>query len=272
MTRIASWIGFAIVFGFFVFLATDIVVKGLPGISGGYFTGAVRDGGRAGGIGPVIVSTLVLVILSTLMALPFSLGGAILCSELLRRHPRLERTFRRSYDVMAAVPSVALGLVGWTLFSEGLGLGFSLLAGSLTLVLMLTPIMTVAFLVGLDSVPRALREECLSLGVTRWQALWLQIIPAARPALLAGLALAVGRATAETAALVLTSGISTRMPGSLLDSGASLSVHVYHMARDVPGGEARAYSAALALLVINILLHVGLARLRGTTKIGVANA
>ena len=75
-----------------------------------------------------------------------------------------------------------------------LGLGFSLLAGGLTLVLMLTPIMTVGFLIGLDSVPRALREECLSLGVTRWQALWLQVIPAARPALLAGLALAVGRA------------------------------------------------------------------------------
>ena len=209
------------------------------------------------------------VLLSVLMALPFALGGAIMCSELLGRRPGLGRAFRRSYDVMAAVPSVALGLVGWMLFSEGLGLGFSLLSGCLTLVLMLVPIMTVAFLVGLDSVPGSLREACLTLGVTRWQALWLQILPAARPALLAGLALAVGRATAETAALVLTSGISTRMPESVLDPGASLAVHVYHLARDVPGGEARAYTAALALMAINVALHLGLTRLRRTAHVAV---
>ncbi len=247
----------------FVLLAGDVLVRGTAALHLGYLTEGVRDAGRAGGIAPVLVSTVLVVLVSTLISLPFAFAGAVLCSELLARRPGLSRAFRRSYDVMAAVPSVALGLVGWTVFSQALGLGFSLLAGCLTLALMMVPLMTVGFLVGLDSVPRALREECLSLGVTRWQALWRQVVPAARPALLAGLALAIGRATAETAALVLTSGISTRMPESLHDPGATLSVHLYHLSRNVPGGEGMAYSAALALLVINIALHALLTRLRG---------
>jgi len=247
----------------FVVLAGDIIARGVAALHPGYLTEGVRDAGRAGGIAPVLVSTLVVVLVSTLISLPFAFAGAVLCSELLARRPALSRVFRRSYDVMAAVPSVALGLVGWTVFSQGLGLGFSLLSGSLTLALMMVPIMTVGFLVGLDSVPRALREECLALGVTRWQALWRQVVPAARQGLLAGLALAVGRATAETAALVLTSGISTRMPASLHDPGATLSVHLYHLSRNVPGGEGMAYSAALALLAINLAIHALLTRLRG---------
>ena len=243
-------------------MAIDLVVRGAPGLGPDYFVGGVRDAGRAGGILPVIVSTLGVLALALALATPVSLGGAILCAEMLGRQPRLSATLRRSFDVMVSAPSVAVGLVGWTLFSRTFGLSFSLLSGGLTLALMLVPVMTVAFLSGIDGVPRALRAESLALGVSRWDTLWRLVLPAARPALIAGVVLAVGRATAETAALILTSGISTRMPDGLLDPGATLAVHTYHLARNVPGGEDAAYRAALALFAINVVLHVTLASLR----------
>lgn len=247
---------------FLVAMGFDLVLKGAGGFAPEYLLGEVSDAGRAGGIAPVLVSTLALLALSLLIAGPISLAGAVLCAEVWIKRPALSHFARRSFDLMVSVPSVAVGLVGWTVFSGGLGLSFSLFSGALTLSLMLVPVMTVAFLNGLDAVPGSLRAEGLALGLQRSQVLFRLLLPAARPALLAGVVLAVGRATAETAALILTSGISTRMPQGVFDPGATLAVHVYHMARNVPGGEAAAYRAALVLFVINGALHTALASLR----------
>lgn len=243
-------------------LAVDLSGRGYAGLSPAYWTAGVADAGRAGGIAPVLVSTAGVLLVALFVSIPLSLGGAILCAEILIRRPRLSLAARRSFDVMVSAPSVAVGLVGWSVFSGMLGLSFSLLSGGLTLALMLVPVMTVAFLNGIEGVPAALRNESLSLGVSRWQTLWHLVLPAARPALAAGIVLALGRATAETAALLLTSGISLRMPSGLLDPGATLAVHVYHLARNVPGGESAAYSAALALFAINVLLHFALTYLK----------
>lgn len=258
--RVACRLCTALVLAFFLAMAVDLVVQGASGLRLDYFFGPVQDAGRAGGIGPVVVSTFAIVVLAMVFAAPVSLGGAILGVEVLVKHPRLSSVVRRSFDVLVSVPSIAVGLVGWSLFCQGLGLGFSILAGGLTLALMLIPIMTAAFIGGLDSVSVSLRRESLALGISRWHTLWLQVIPAARPALLAGSMLALGRATAETAALILTSGISVRAPEGVLDPGATLAVHVYQLARNVPGGEPRAYTAALALLLINIFLYFSLSR------------
>ena len=246
----------------FLALAIDLAVQGGGALSAGYLTDGVRDAGRAGGVAPVLVSTLAVLALSLALATPLSLCGALLCSEILRKHPRLSALARRSFDALVSVPSIAVGLVGWALLSRAFGFSFSLFSGGLTLAVMLVPVMTVAFLNGLDGVSPGLRSEGLAVGLTRWQTVWQLLLPSARPALLAGLVLAVGRATAETAVLILTSGISARMPQSLLDPGATLAVHVYHMARNVPGGSAAAYRAALLLLMINLVLHAALTTLR----------
>jgi phosphate transport system permease protein len=252
----------AIVLAFFGFLVLDVVVHGVPELSPGYFFERTTDNGKGGGIGPVLASTLLISLLGTLLSLPLAIGGAVACSELLQRRPRWSRLVRRCMEVVVSAPSVAVGLIGWTLFSTAFGLGFSLVSGALTLALMLAPLMGVAFLAGIEAVPKGLRSQSMALGVSRWTTFWSLVVPAARPALLAGLMLAVGRATAETAALILTSGISTRMPQDLFDPGATLAVHVYHLARNVPGGEPRAYAAALALILVNVLVHFALSRLR----------
>jgi len=264
--KIACQISTVLVLAFCLAMGVDLVVQGASGLQLDYFTAPVLDSGRAGGIGPVTVSTLAIVSLAILFATPVSLGGAILGVELLVRHPNLSGLVRRAFNVLVSVPSIAVGLVGWSLFCQGLGLGFSILSGSLTLALMLIPIMTAAFIGGLDAVSTSLRRESLALGVSRWHTLWLLVIPSARPALVAGLMLAIGRATAETAALILTSGISVRFPEGVLDPGATLAVHMYYLARNVPGGEPRAYTAALALLLINVVIYFSLSRIGRTGK------
>lgn len=259
--KIACKIATIIVLAFFLAMAVDLVVQGAANLSFDYFVTAPEDSGRSGGIGPVIVSTCAIVVLALVFAMPVSFGGAILSIEVLAQQPRLSHLVRRTFDVLVSVPSIAIGLVGWSLFCQGLGLGFSILAGSLTLALMLVPVMTAAFTGGLEAVSMSLRRESLALGVSRWHTLWLQVIPAASPAILAGVMLALGRATAETAALILTAGVSIKAPESLADPGATLAVHVYHMARNVPGGEPQAYTAALALMFINVALYMSLSRI-----------
>jgi phosphate transport system permease protein len=260
--KLASRLASAILIAFVTLLALDLVVRGAPEWSAGYLFAPVREGGTQGGIGPVIFSTLFVVGLATSFALPLALGAAILSVEMLTHSPRAAGAILRSFEILASAPSVALGLVGWTLFGRLFGLGFSILSGALTLAIMLVPILAVAFHAGLAAVPRALRAQSQALGVSRWNTLRHLVLPAARPALFAGLVLALGRATAETAVLILTSGISTRMPQDVFDPGATLAVHVYHLARNVPGGEARAYAAACALFAINVVVHLSLARLR----------
>lgn len=260
--RLASVLAAFVVFGFFALLVVDVVAGGGTELSPAYFFTAASDGGRAGGIGPVLVSTALLAALATLFALPLGAGGAILCSEMLPHRPHSARLVRRSFEILVSAPSVAVGLIGWSFFGRTLGFGFSLFSGAATLSLMLAPLLALAFLNGLEAVPLALRTQSHALGVTRWRTLVSLVIPAARPALVAGLMLAVGRALAETAVLVLTSGISVRMPQDIFDPGATLAVHVYHLAHNVPGGESRAYAAALALLLISALVQLFLSRLR----------
>jgi phosphate transport system permease protein len=264
--RLASLTAAFVVFGAFALLVADALARGTAGLSPEYLFAGVEDGGRAGGIGPVLVSTALVVLLATLIALPLAAGGALLCSELLLHRPRARALVRRSFEVLVSAPSVAIGLIGWSLFGQLFGLGFSLLSGAATLAFMLAPLMALAFLAGIEAVPQALRAQSMALGVTRWRTLTSLVIPAARPALVAGVMLAVGRAMAETAVLVLTAGISTRLPQDVFDPGATLAVHVYHLAHNVPGGEARAYSAALALIGIAALVQLGLARLRVQRK------
>jgi len=250
----------AFVFVLFALMLLDILVRGGAELTPQYFTGAVSDGGRSGGIGPVVVSTLLVVLMATAFALPLAVAGALLCTELLVHRPASRQLVRRSFEILVSAPSVAVGLIGWSLFGQVFGFGFSLFSGAATLAFMLAPLMALAFLNGLEAVPQALRSQSLALGLTRWDTLVHLVLPAARPALVAGVMLAVGRALAETAVLVLTSGVTTRMPEDIFDPGATLAVHVYNLAHNVPGGESRAYAAAFALVVVNIGVQLLLTR------------
>ena len=204
--KFLAYTGTGLVMLFFTLLVLDLVSQGGLAMIEAVAAATPRDGG----ILAALVSTIAIAVMAITLSLPLALGCTFLVAERLSNRPGLQTILRRSLDVASAVPSIALGLVGWSLFSTWLGLGFSLLAGALTLTLMLAPLMAAAFLAGIDALPRQLRAQSLALGVDHWRTFWRLIIPSIRPALFAGVVLAQGRATAETAVLVLTSRIATR--------------------------------------------------------------
>ncbi len=231
-------------------LCLDVVARGLPGLSWAFLTGPVLSAGRAGGVGPVVLSTLWILGVCLAASLPLALGTAAWLTEGASQGLGPRRWARASLDVLAGVPSIVFGLFGNALFCKAMGLGFSILAGGLTLACMVLPILARTAEEAFAAVPSEWRLGGAALGLDRFAVFLRVVLPAAAPALLAGLVLGVGRALAETAALIFTSGYVDRAPSSWFDSGRALSVHVYDLSMNVPGGNDNAYSSALVLVLL----------------------
>ncbi len=240
------------------------VVRGAAGATSPwltYLSSPPADQGASGGIASVLVSTLLLLALALAVALPLGLGTAVLLTEAAtaRGDSSLVSVVRLAMHVLAGTPSIVFGLFGGVLFVEVLGLGYSLAAGGLTLGCMVLPIFVRAAESSLRAVPVEWRAGAAALGLSRFACLRRVVLPAALPGIAAGLVLGIGRALAETAALLFTAGAVLRMPSSIGDSGRSLSVHIYELSMFVPGGEAAAYRAAAVLVALLLALNLGAA-------------
>lgn len=251
----AVWTFAFLIAGAFLWLTGDIVYRGASGVDWSFLTSSPRQAGRGGGIAPILVSTLLIITVAIAVAAPLALATAAFLSEFSRVGGRFARWTSLSLDVLAGVPSIVFGLFGNAFFSVWLGLGFSILSGGLTLACMALPLMVRTAEQGLRMVSDDWRLGAAALGLSRATILWRVLIPAAAPALTAGLVLGIGRAMAETAALVFTSGYVDRMPSSMLDSGRALSVHIYDLAMNVAGGDRNAYASALVLIVLLTLAN-----------------
>ena len=232
---------------------------GSPGSWWAFLTEAPRKLGVVGGIGSVLVSTFLILLVCLGMALPLGLGTAVLLTETAttRGDVGLARFVRRSLDVLAGIPSIVFGLFGSVFFCQLMGLGFSILAGGLTLTCMVLPLFIRAAEDGLRAVPDGWRQGAAALGLSRFATLRRVVLPAALPGLAVGLVLAVGRALSETAALLFTAGSVLRMPDSLDDSGRALSVHVYELSMFVNGGDTAAQRSAAVLVGLLLLINLG---------------
>jgi len=250
-----TWLSAVLVSGMFTWLLADLLMHGLAKLSWAFFIESPENAGRSGGIGPIIVSTALILLIAVATALPLSLATAVLLSEFTRRDGVFALLLRRSLDVLAGVPSIVFGLFGNAFFCIDLGLGFSILSGGLTLACMILPILIRTTEEGLKAVPDDYRLAAVALGMSRSSALVHLLLPAAVPTLLAGLLLGIGRAGAETAALIFTSGYVARMPDSLLDSGRALSVHIYDLSMNVAGGDAAAYASTLVLIMLLLIIN-----------------
>ncbi len=251
----AVWMAAMLVIGTLVWILTDIAVRGLSEIDFAFLTDEVRDAGRAGGIGPILLSTALILLVTLAIAIPLALGTAIALTERIGQETCFSRNVRRCLDVLAGVPSIVFGLFGNAFFAITLGLGYSILTGALTLACMVLPILIRTSEQAITAVPNEYRFAAASLGLGRTATLFRVVLPAAAAALMAGVVLSVGRALAETAALIFTSGYVTRTPESLLDSGRSLSVHIYDLAMNVPNGGSQAYATACVLVMLLLAIN-----------------
>ncbi len=233
----------------------DLLRLGLPHLSWSFLTGEVADGGRSGGIGPVLVSTVMIVVIALTFAIPPGVGCALWLSEFVPTGSAQARIITGGVDLLASVPSIVFGLFGMTFFSQVLGLGFSILSGGLTLACMILPLLVRTTLTALQSLPPDLRPAAVALGLSQVTTIRKILLPAALPGMLVGVTIGVARALSETAALIFTSGYATRWPESAGDSGRALSVHIYDLAMNIPNGAAAASASALVLLLMILVIN-----------------
>jgi phosphate transport system permease protein len=255
---------------FFLFLATLLIVipvglivviiiqKGLPAINWQFLSDMPRQGMRAGGIFPAIIGTIYLVIGAIIFALPIGLLAAIYLSEYSKDN-LLTRLIKLAIVNLAGVPSVVYGLFGLALFVVFFKFGASILSGSLTLGIMIIPVIITTSREALESVPYSFREVSLSLGASKWQTIRNIVLPNAIPGILTGTILGLGRAAGETAPILFTVAAFylPRLPGSIFDQVMALPYHLYVISTQVPNVDEKIrYGTAFVLLALVLFMNL----------------
>lgn len=251
------WLATAVTVSVLLFIVYFVLRKGLPEIDTAFLTQGPRDMGRAGGILPMIVGTLYVTAAGVLVATPLGLGTAIYLTE-YTREGWLTRVVRFGAECLAGVPSIIFGLFGFVFFVIYLEMGWSVLAGGLTLAFMVLPTVIRTAEEAIKSVPPSYREVSYTLGASKWQAITKVVLPSALPGIVTGIILAIGRSISETAAVIFTAGSSLQMPGSLFDPARTMSVHFYLLAREgisFPKAYATAAVLVVTILIINITAY-----------------
>ena len=233
-----------------VMIITFVLKRGVPEISWEFLSTKPKEMGKAGGILPTVVGTVLLPLLAILIALPMGVGTAVYLSEYTREN-RITKIIRFGTDCLAGIPSIIFGLFGYIFFVTILGMGWSMISGGLTLAIMILPTSIRTSEEAIRAVPQAYREVSCSLAATNWETVYKVVLPNALPGIMTGVMLGIGRSIGETAAVIFTAGSSLMMPHSLNDSVRTMSVHFYLLAREGISNE-KAYATA-AVLVFAVL-------------------
>jgi phosphate transport system permease protein len=246
-----------------IFIIADILIMGLPQVTPGFLWHNPHDMGRSGGIFATVVATGEITLLAIILASPLGVGTAIYLTEYVREG-WVTRIIRFGAECLAGVPSIILGLFGFVLFVLKLGLGWSVLSGGLTLAIMVLPIIIRTSEEAIKAVPQDYRTACYTLGMTQWQIVTRIVLPAALPGITTGIMLSVGRSIGETAVLLFTAGAALRTPVSLFDSGRTMAVHFYILAREglsMPNAYGTAAVLVVSILAINLGAYTLMQRL-----------
>lgn len=244
-----------IVLVFLGILIGSIFVNGVGGISFTFLTDVVRRSGREGGILPCIVGTLWLVLGTIAIAIPLGVGAGIYLAEYASEN-RVTKAIRAAIDNLNGTPSIIFGLFGFAFFVNTLNMGFSLLAGQLTMALMILPTIIRTTEEAMKTVPMELREASYAMGASKWETIRKVVLPSAKPGIVTGAILGMGRAAGETAPIMYVAVAFYQRFNPLpnpLNTVQALPYHLYVLSTEVPGASVQAGATALVLLILVIL-------------------
>ena len=233
------------------FIIAVIMIKGLPHVTLRFLLDNPMDMGRAGGIFSTIVSTIYLLVVSLIIAIPLGVGTAIYLTE-YTVEGKVTKIIRFGTECLAGVPSIILGLFGFILFVVKMGFSWCVLSGGISLAIMILPVIIRTSEEAIKAVPQSYRDVNEVLGGSKWQGVIRLVLPNAAPGILTGIILSVGRGIGETAVVIFTLGTSLRTPFSIFDSGRSMAVHFYILAQE--GISMKNAYATAAVLVFSILI------------------
>ena len=231
-----------------------VVINGLPHISLDFIFGWPQGVNAEGGIWPTIVSTVYVTALAMLICTPVAVLAAVYLAEYAKQGKVVD-IIRYAADALASVPSIVMGLFGYALFVEAMGLGLSMVSAALALALLMLPIVMRTTEEAIRAVPRYIRWGAYGLGATKWQVVSKIVLPSAFGRIATGIVLAIGRAIGETAVVLYTMGQAINLPISPLDSGRPMTVHLYLLANDGINMNA-AYGTALLLMAIILAFNL----------------
>ena len=238
-----------------------ILSRGWRAISWEFISQAPKDSMTAGGILPCIVGTMILCLVTILVALPIGVASAIYLNEYASQG-KLVRVVRLGINNLAGVPSIVFGLFGLAFFCIVLKLGVSVASGGLTLGIMTLPVIIGASEEALKSVPNTFREASLAMGATKWQTIRRVVLPVAFPGIITGSILGISRAAGETAPIMYTGAVffTPDLPTSILDEVMALPYHIYVLATAGTQIEAtRHLQYGTALVLIALVFGMNLA-------------
>lgn len=235
-----------------------IVYRGAPHLSWQLVstqTSYIRD---TIGILPNLVNTLYIIIVAMVIALPLGVGAAIYLTEYATNR-RLAQIIEFAAETLTGIPSILFGLVGMLLFVQRMGLEAGILAGGLTLVMMILPTIVRTTQESLKTVPQSYREGAMALGAGKWRTIRTVVLPSAVDGIVTGCILAIGRITGESAALLFTAGFGLKLNSfvkALKSSSATLTVALYVYASE-QGKIDVAFAIALILLALTLVINLG---------------
>ncbi len=233
-------------------LVVYILVKGIPNLNAGLF--AWEYSTENSSMMPALINTLIITLLSLLIAGPIGIFSAIYMTEYAKKGNKLVGVVRTTTETLAGIPSIVYGLFGQLFFVLACGFDYSMLAGALTMSIMVLPTIMRTTEEALLSVPDAYREGSFGLGAGRLRTVFRIVLPSAVPGILAGVILSIGRIVGETAALIYTSGTVAGITESLMGSGRTLAVHMYALLNEGLYME-EAYATAVILLVLVVAIN-----------------
>ena len=205
---------------------------------------------------PMIVTTAWTVLVSLALGLPVGIMTAIYLHEYAPKS-RLSRILGLAIDTLAGIPSIIYGLFGLLFFCRFLNLGQSIIAGGLTLSIMILPVIIRTTEEALKTVPASFREGSLSLGATKFQTITHVVLPPALPGILTAAILAIGRVVGESAPVLFTVGIARNLPKTIFEPGRTLTIHLYYLTKEAiaPDDFAQAFAAAAVLIIIVLIIN-----------------